>query len=590
VTTFGEKTTVAIEKLFNAVRQHPERKRKDFSTVISDPMEEKDDRTKAHTTIRRVFSSQLETSTGKDNCISISRGIQSVKEGRRTNEGRGRGRPGWGELGGEYLHFTLYKENKDTMEVINYLCTQMKTKSRNFQFAGTKDRRAVSVQRVSTYRTQSDRLAAIGRTLRGSKIGDFKYEKYPLVLGQLQGNEFVITLRDSHFPGEEGLAHEERLALAKSVVDEAGNNFRSKGFINYYGLQRFGSFSTSTDEIGRSLLQGDLKGAIDLILSYSPTALIAAQSGEESTTIPSDDRNRALAIYTWETTQDSKRAIELLPRKFSAESCLIRYLGQTKDGKRIKETDYQGAFSNIPRNLRLMYVHAYQSLVWNTVAARRWEKFGDQVVEGDLVIINKQKSHEDSTFKQESVDESGEVIVSVSQEETPAGEDIFTRARPLTKAEAESGEHTVWDIVLPLPGFDVEYPTNEIGEFYNEFMGSSHGGGLDPQNMRRKWKDISLSGGYRKLLARPTEVSWEVKSYVRDTEQLVETDMDRIIKTKSQPNEDQQMEQINPEASDKKIAVVLSMQLGSSQYATMALREMLKGGLTAYVAEFNKER
>lgn len=474
------------------------------------------------------------------------------------------------------------------MEAIHYLATQMKLNNRHFAFAGTKDRRAVTVQRVSVFRVQADRLVAIGRNLRGTKIGDFKYEKYPLVLGQLQGNEFVITLRGCHFPGEENLSFEDKKVLAYSVVEKAGLSLQSNGFINYYGLQRFGSFSTSTDEIGMALLQGDLKSAVNLILSYSPSVLDAAKSGEESTTIPSDDRNRALAIHTWETTKESQKALDIMPRKFSAESSIIRHFGYTKGGKRVNENDFQGALSNIQRSLRLMYVHAYQSLVWNTVAGRRWERFGSQVVEGDLIVVDTSNRNEDR-----EVDESGELIVRPSEDDRAIGEDTFTRARPLTEAEAKSGSWTIWDIVLPLPGYDVEYPKNEIGQFYAEFMGSSRGGGLDPRNMRRKWKDISLSGGYRNFLAKPPKMSWDVKSYIGDIDQLVETDMDRILQTSTHLKHGQETMKSEEESADitKKLAVIVKMQLGSSQYATMALREMLKtGGLKPYMAEFSKER
>lgn len=586
ISIFGESTTTSIESLFKAIQQHPERKRKDFKDVVSEAIEDKEARTKAHQTLRRTFSSRLDSSTSNDNTISISRGTPPSKkpEKRDAGKGRAKGRLGWDELGGEYLHFSLYKENKDTMEIIYYMASQMKMHTKNFAFAGTKDRRAVSVQRISAHRVQADRLAHIGRNLRGARLGNFKYEKTPLTLGQLQGNEFVITLRDCHVPGEEGLSIEEKLSLTKTVLDAAGDSLQTHGFINYYGLQRFGSFSTSTDKIGIKLLQEDLEGAIKLILFYTPEILAAAQSEEQSTKIASDDRNRALALHEWETNRDSRKAIELMPRKFSAETALIRHLG-----KKSVERDFQGAFMGIQRNLRLMYVHAYQSYVWNIVAGERWKRFKTQVVEGDLVIVD--KTTED--VEEKGVDESGELVINMSAEDRITEEDHFTRARPLTKEEAESGSFSIWDVVLPLPGFDVEYPANEIGRFYTEFMGSEEGGGLDPTNMRRKWKDISLSGGYRKLLAKPAHVSWEVKSYVSEKEQLAETDVDRIIKTNPEleqflrPN-DQTM--VDVEGLEK-IAVVLSMQLGSSQYATIALRELMKeGGLKSYLAEFNKDR
>ena len=71
-------------------------------------------------------------------------------------------KPTWKELGGDYLHFTLFKENKDTMESISWLAKELKMKPNNFQFAGTKDGRAVTVQRVSVYRVLADRMISAG--------------------------------------------------------------------------------------------------------------------------------------------------------------------------------------------------------------------------------------------------------------------------------------------------------------------------------------------------------------------------------------------------------------------------------------------
>ena len=50
---------------------------------------------------------------------------------------------------------------------------------------------------------------------------------------------------------------------------------------------------------------------------------------------------------------------------------------------------YAAALQQLPRNLRLMYVHAYQSYLWNAAATHRARTFGmGAPVEGDLVIAN----------------------------------------------------------------------------------------------------------------------------------------------------------------------------------------------------------
>lgn len=583
VEIFGEKVATEAIELHDAVLKHPDRKKREFKAVASATIGDKDVRTRAHQEIRRIFRSSLETTTSLENTISISLAGKAQgrnRPDRQPGPNQLRGRIGWDQLGGEYLHFTLYKENKDTMEVISYIASRMNTQPRTFQFSGTKDRRGVTVQRISGYRLTADALKGVQKTLRGASIGGFKHENYPLSLGKLTGNEFVIALRDCHFPGEDGLSFAERMRLAESTLSQATESVRSRGFLNYYGLQRFGTFTASTAAVGQKLLQGDIKGAVELILQPQNT-------GDQQA---SDERNRALAIDLWESTKNSRRALDVMPRRYSAETSIIRHLGQSRNGNYSNLEDWQGAIGSITRNLRLMYVHAYQSLVWNAVASFRWEKYGDKVVEGDLVIIEKP-----SAPQANEIDEDGELIIHPVENDFDTDKADIERARPLTKEEAESGKFAIWDITLPLPGYDVCYPTNEVGQFYSDFMGSEEGGGLDPHDMRRKWKDVSLTGGYRKFVSRPAYITGEVKSYTGDTEQLVETDRDRLDKQAADPGATGTAEAVQTSPSstrdeERKIAVILRLQLGAGQYATMALRELLKAGVKSYQPEFRNDR
>jgi len=518
---------------------------------------------------------------------------------------RRRGQLGWEELGGEFLHFTLYKENKDTMEVVGFLGSKLNTGAKALNFAGTKDRRACTVQRLCVKRQTAERMNAFNKMLFNAAIGDFSYQNRDIKLGDLAGNEFTITLRDCQFQGESGLDLAQRTKLANEIVSKAIADFSEKGFINYYGLQRFGSFAASTDTVGLKMLQGDLKGAVDDLLAYTESALAAADgTGDASVLVSQDDRNRAKALHIWKTTQKGGATLDLLPRKCNAERNIIQHLSSRngKSGKHDRLSDWQGALMCIPRNLRLMYVHAYQSLVWNVVSGKRWATYGDKVVEGDLVLVSEHKDKEKSaqSAPDQTIDQDGEMIINPEGADSAlASEEQFERARPLTAEEAASGKYTILDVVLPQPGFDVEYPKNDIGKFYKEFMGSERGGGLDPYNMRRSWREISLSGGYRKFIARPLQpLGYEVRDYIRNEEQFVETDLDRLRKEgqrvtggahdRGRPKEEvKDVEMSEAEAGERKIAVIIKLQLGSSQYATVALRELMKaGGVKAFKPEF----
>ncbi|KAE8147464.1 pseudouridine synthase [Aspergillus avenaceus] len=553
----------------------------EFGKLPTVVVNDRDLRIQMHQAIRRIFSSQLESSTDAEGMMTISvaanrnkRKAQGAREGGR-NPG---GRVNWDELGGPYLHFTIHKENKDTMEVISFIARQLRLNPKSFQFAGTKDRRGVTVQRACATRVHADRLAKLNSTLRNAAVGDFEYRKHGLELGDLAGNEFVITLRECDIPGIDLQDQDAAVAKATELVSTALRNLRERGYFNYYGLQRFGTFATRTDTIGVKMLKGDFKGACDAILDYSPHVLAAAQEGESSTLmISSDDKARAQAIHLFQTAGKVSEAVEKLPRKFSAEANLIRQLGRSRN-------DYLGALQAIPRNLRLMYVHAYQSLVWNFAAGERWRLYGDKVVEGDLILIHEHVDKtESSTGPAVTVDADGEVIITPQADDSAyAAGDAFLRARPLTAAEAASGKYTIFDVVLPLPGFDILYPANAMTDFYKSFMGSPRGGGLDPFDMRRKWKDVSLSGSYRKFLSRMgPDYSADVKLYSQDDAQFVQTDLDTLTGQLPAPEESQPKD---------KVAVVLKFQLGSSQYATMALRELMRGKVLAYKPDFGGGR
>ncbi|RAK78528.1 pseudouridine synthase PUS7 [Aspergillus fijiensis CBS 313.89] len=598
---FGEEPTQKILALNKRALENPKSRPSDFSKIATVVVTDRDLRIKMHQAIRRIFNSQLESQTDSEGMMNIS--VAPNRNNKKAQGGRGNGKGGprvpinWDELGGPYLHFTIYKENKDTMEILNFIGRQLKVNSKTFQFAGTKDRRGVTVQRACAYRVQAERLEKINPTLRNAVLGDFEYRKYGLDLGDLNGNEFVITLRDCEIPGVVDLQDREA-AIAKStdLVKTALHNLRERGYFNYFGLQRFGTYATRTDTVGVKMLQGDFKGACDAILHYSPHTLDAAQQGEAaSALISSDDRARAEAIHIYTTTANAGKALEKLPRKFSAEANIMRQLGRSK-------TDYLGALQAVPRNLRLMYVHAYQSFVWNFAATERWRLYGDKVVEGDLVLIHE---HTDKTSSSaanatgasaaattepadETVDADGEVIITphATGDSAYAAEGI-TRARALTAEEAASGKYNIFDVVLTLPGYDVLYPANAMTNFYKQFMGSEQGGGLDPFDMRRKWKDVSLTGGYRKLLNRMgPDYSVDVKVYERDDEQFVATDLERL----QGPSKDGADADAAQEQGESKLAVVLKFQLGSSQYATMALRELTKGKVKAYTPDYGKGR
>lgn len=585
----NETAATEMLALYDSINTNPKIKASQHPVVRTEFTSDRSVRSQIHQFIRETFQSKIESSTDHDG-ILVLKASQSVGRNKQRGGQKSRdqrpGKLGWQDRGGEYVHFTLYKENRDTMESISWLTKQLRCNAKIFQFAGTKDRRAVTSQRCSAYRIEAERLAAQNQSLRGSKIGDFEYHTQGLELGELGGNEFVITLRDCRMERREDID----LEVLQNDMQARMKSLRDNGYLNYYGEQRFGTFSVRTDVIGQHILREDLQAACNAILSYQDDALIAAQDEVSATTIGQDDKNRALAIHKWRTDRALSEALDILPRKFSAEAQVMRHLHRHGN-------DFLGALLSIQRNLRLMYVHAYQSLVWNMAASKRSELYGSKVVTGDLVLV---KEHKDKEIKTEhtngiTIDADGEQIVQPGEDDRATNEDdYFDRARALTEEEAASGQYSIFDIVLPQPGYDVLYPENAAGEYYSTFMKSEEGGQMDPFDMRRKHRDFSLSGSYRKVFARIGEdYEARVHRYEKDDEQFVKTDMDVIQEEKKKQDMNQEVEAESNGAAEQnrnKLAVVLKFQLGSSQYATMVLRELSRGGIVPYKPDFSGGR
>ena len=72
-------------------------------------------------------------------------------------------------------------------------------------------------------------------------------------------------------------------------------------------------------------------------------------------------------------------ALKVFPSRCFVERCVL------EGYKRYGLTDHFSAFAKVPRNMRLMYVHSLQSLIWNRVVGRRIRDFGLVPIIGDLV-------------------------------------------------------------------------------------------------------------------------------------------------------------------------------------------------------------
>lgn len=467
--------------------------KKDKSTsVYIEVADDKAERTKIHQAIRDGFLG-LESTTEE-------RGDKRVIKVVFRNSNSRNSRSSWPRDRGNYCKFVLYKENKDTMDAINLIAKKLRIKPGQFQYSGTKDRRAKTSQHITVFRTPIKRLYELNKDLKNLCLGNFSYVDECLKLGQLLGNRFIIVLRNVSGDDEQ--------------VTQALESLKEKGFTNYYGMQRFGTTSIPTYHVGRAILHSNWKEAVELILK--------PREGED------DEITECRRIW-WEK-RNAKELLSKVPKRHSLERLLLQ--GLASQGS----NNYCNALVSIPRNTRLMYVHSYQSYVWNTMVSRRIHQFGLTPVVGDLVFDNSDCSARD-----------------------PDG----SRERPHVITAENINNYTIHDVVMPLPGYDIMYPENEAHTWYREMLEKD---GLSIDNLRHSNKDYSLPGAYRKVIIKPSNVSWQLYNYNDPTVSLVLSDYETLTGEK----EVQSLE------DGKLKAIKLCITLPPSCYATMAIREILK--------------
>ncbi|XP_070557644.1 pseudouridylate synthase 7 homolog [Ptychodera flava] len=462
------------------------------SVFIAITDDSKEVRTKIHQTIRQWYPSLESQTIEKD-------GKRAIKVVNSKNKGvKRKAKSRWSKDCPDYCSFVLYKENKDTMDALNLLARLLRIPHNVFSFAGNKDKRAITVQEVTAYRVSSSKLYSLNETLRNMRVGNFRYSKDALRLGDLEGNHFVIILRN--------------VQADDSLIESAMTSLKDNGFINYYGMQRFGTTDIPTYQIGRALLLSKWQEAVDLILK--------PRDGEP-------DEMRAAREHWWQT-RDAKSALEKMKntKAFSLEYMLLRALIKHGSKDQLVKALYA-----IPKNTRLMYVHSYQSHVWNCMVSKKVKLHGLKVTVGDLVQSDDQKS-----------DGKNSVV-----EITADNIDKFS----------------IYDVLLPMPGYDVRYPANEVYEWYKHTLAEDD---LDINSMKHDVRDYSLKGTYRKIVTMPTDCKWEIVRYDDLTVPLVLSDVDII--------EGKRLQESPKDGKFK--ALKMEFTLPTSCYATMAIREVLK--------------
>jgi tRNA pseudouridine13 synthase len=189
---------------------------------------------------------------------------------------------------GKFIYLNLKKTNRNTLDCVKEIAKQLGIKEKYVGFAGSKDKHAVTLQLVSVFGVNEEKIKKI--KIDNCELSVLGSGNKPISLGDLTGNKFEIVVRD----------------LEEFKIQET--NFVA----NYFDEQRF---SIHNVDIGRHLVKKEFKEAVKLM--------------------------------------DDTRADEHLEKH---------------------KNDFIGAMKKLPKRLLMMYVHAYQSYLWNETLAEYLRK------------------------------------------------------------------------------------------------------------------------------------------------------------------------------------------------------------------------
>lgn len=340
-----------------------------------------------------------------------------------------------------YHHFTLYKENTDSNQALRMIAAHLRLSTRQLQFCGTKDKRAVTLQRVAVRETTVERLRSINDRSFGQhnvvKVCGFTQESHGLRLGDAKGNHFRIALRV--FPDTSSAAAG-AAAVTADFLQEVERVVRVVGVINYFGPQRFGTTAVLTSDVGVQFLRGRIAEGLRLLLA------------SKATIVP--ELTKAVELFE---ARNYAEALQAAPYFCYQERDVLKHLCSNPN-------DFLGALQSMPRTMAMLYFHAVQSLVWNRMASARLSGPERVRVEvGDLVLETAFQARLKGTTKQEEEEGSTTTNADATGDEGDAAEldtDAKLAAVHKLATEDECALFTLADVMLPVPGPDQEliYP------------------------------------------------------------------------------------------------------------------------------------
>ena len=349
----------------------------------------------------------------------------------------------------------------DTHDFAGKLSDELRISRERIDWAGTKDKQAITTQLFTIRDVEPGDLPELG----GTEIEVLGRAGRSLRFGDLAGNAFEIAVREPEHPENVGAITDE---LREFV--NAGENV--VGVPNYFGQQRFGSQRPVTHEVGLAIARDDWEGAVMAYVGNPDEA--------------EREASREARAYV-EETRDWQGALDRLPDRLGYERAMLHTLVEREAaGESAGPEDFRAALEAVPTNLQRLFVNAAQSYAFNRILSERLARGlpFDRPVAGDVVAFADRSAPE------------GLALPDIDRLQPVTESRVETVARHCERGRAF--------VTAPLVGTETELADGEPGEIEREVLEDL---GLSPG-------DFSLPGefdssGTRRAIAVTTELAVE---------------------------------------------------------------------------------
>lgn len=254
---------------------------------------------------------------------------------------------------GKFLIADVTTKNWETNLFVRELSNKLHISRQRINFAGTKDKRAVTTRVISIYKVTSDQVSNIN--IKNVKIENAYRSDFPVKIGNLAGNKFDIVIRNIN--KNIGIESVENII---NYLEESG------GFPNFYGIQRFGIIRPITHIVGKFIVKDDFEKAV---MKYVGNPM----KEEDAESFKQRER--------FEKTRDCSEALKSYPNNLNFEKAILNKLVNNPN-------NYVGALKELPNNLLTMFIYAYQSYLFNRILSERIRRKLplNRAIIGDMIL------------------------------------------------------------------------------------------------------------------------------------------------------------------------------------------------------------